>query len=58
MNFDPAVFGEGFRRFVQAEYELFGLSFGVFFHIAMVIILSLTFIRGNKLRNVYAYILP
>lgn len=53
MNFDPRVFGEGFHRFVQIEYDIFGIPLSVIFHIATLVILYLVFKYGNKYRKLF-----
>ncbi|HOP10919.1 MAG TPA: hypothetical protein PK629_05450 [Oscillospiraceae bacterium] len=53
MSFDPAVFGEGFHRFVEMEFDLFGTTLAPFFHIASLIVLLLVFCMGNRVRTVF-----
>lgn len=53
MNFDPAVFGEGFHRFVEFEYRLFGAALAPLLHIASFVILLLVFWRGNKFKKLF-----
>ena len=52
MKFDPAVFGEGFHSFVQAEYGLLGLLSPVF-HILSYLLLIAVFTTGNRFRKVF-----
>jgi len=52
MSFDPQVFGEGFHRFVQLEYSLFG-SLSLFFHAAAYLLLISIFIFGNRARKAF-----
>lgn len=54
MNFDPAVFGRSFHHFVQHEYALFGIPFGVSLHIATLILLLLVFRYGNRYRKLFS----
>lgn len=48
MDFDPSVFGQGFHRFVELEYQLFGEVLAPLLHISTFIIILLVFWRGNK----------
>ena len=52
MTFSPQVFGEGFHRFVQTEYQLFGFL-SPYVHIIALALLVLVFILGNKIRRVF-----
>lgn len=53
MNFDPRIFGQGFHRFVQMEYDLFGGALSPIFHIATFAILFLVFKHGNRYRKLF-----
>ncbi len=53
-NFDPAVFVEAFRLFVEKEVGMFGSSLAPVFHILTLIVLLLAFIYGNKTRKIFA----
>ena len=53
MNFDPAVFGQGFHYFVELEFQLFGKVLAPLLHIVSFCIILLVFWRGNKVRFLF-----
>jgi len=53
MNFDPVVFGEGFHRFVELEYQVFGAVLAPLLHIATFIILLMVFRYGNRVKTLF-----
>ncbi len=53
MVFDPSVFGQGFHRFVELEYQVFGVVLAPLLHIFTFVILLLVFWRGNKAKLLF-----
>lgn len=54
MQFDPSVFGQGFHRFVEFEYQLFGSILAPVLHIATVIVLILIAMFRNRVRRLFS----
>lgn len=50
--FDPSVFGQGFHRFVEQEYRLFGSVLAPLLHIGAAAVVLLAVIFGNRVRRV------